>query len=188
MTPPLPGTTLSTPSGMPASAASSARRSTLREVWRAGLTTTLLPVARIGPSFQARHLDREIPRQDGADHAQRFAHDHRHVARAGGRDLLVYLVDRLGVPAEAMHRVGHVDRHAVGDRLAGVQAVQQRQFAEVLLEQVGEAAAGRACVRRASVWTRRPASKERRAAFTARSTSAAIARRRSAPAAGRWPG
>ena len=50
---PKPGTTLNTPGGRPASAASSAMRITLREVNRAGLSTTLLPPARAGPIFHA---------------------------------------------------------------------------------------------------------------------------------------
>jgi len=50
---PDPGTTLNTPLGTPASAASSARRIALKEVWRAGLRTRLLPAASAGPIFQA---------------------------------------------------------------------------------------------------------------------------------------
>ena len=53
MTPPGPVTTLSTPSGSPASAASSASRRALSGDCEAGLRTTLLPVARAAPSFQA---------------------------------------------------------------------------------------------------------------------------------------
>ena len=50
---PKPGTTLTTPSGMPASAISSASRSAVSGVCSAGLRTTQFPVARAGPSFQA---------------------------------------------------------------------------------------------------------------------------------------
>ena len=53
MIPPGPVTTLSTPSGKPASAASSASRRALNGDWLAGLRTTELPVARAAPSFQA---------------------------------------------------------------------------------------------------------------------------------------
>ena len=49
---PKPGTTFSTPSGIPASAASSATRSALSGDSSAGLTITELPAARAGPSFQ----------------------------------------------------------------------------------------------------------------------------------------
>ena len=50
---PRPGTTLSTPSGMPAAAASSAIRSVLSEVSSAGLMIRLLPLANAGAAFQA---------------------------------------------------------------------------------------------------------------------------------------
>ena len=53
ITAPGPVTTFSTPSGSPASAASSARRSALSGDCEAGLRTTLLPVASAAPSFQA---------------------------------------------------------------------------------------------------------------------------------------
>ena len=52
-TEPGPVTTFRTPSGRPASAPSSATRSSDSEVTWAGFITTALPVARIGPSFQA---------------------------------------------------------------------------------------------------------------------------------------
>ena len=49
---PKPGTTWSTPSGTPASAASSARRSAVSGDCSAGFSTTLFPVASAGPTFQ----------------------------------------------------------------------------------------------------------------------------------------
>ena len=50
---PKPGTTFTTPSGMPASAMSPARRSAVSGVCSAGLSTTQLPAASAGPSFHA---------------------------------------------------------------------------------------------------------------------------------------
>ena len=50
---PSPVTTLSTPSGMPASSASSPRRSAVSGVCSAGLSTIVLPAASAGASFQA---------------------------------------------------------------------------------------------------------------------------------------
>ncbi|MDT4877960.1 hypothetical protein FQZ97_1135200 [compost metagenome] len=50
---PRPVTMFTTPSGMPASCASSAKRRAEREVSSAGLTTTVQPTARAAPSFQA---------------------------------------------------------------------------------------------------------------------------------------
>ena len=48
---PKPGTTLSTPSGSPASIASSATRSAVSGDFSEGFSTTELPVASAGPSF-----------------------------------------------------------------------------------------------------------------------------------------
>ena len=52
ISPPEPESTLSTPAGR-ASAISSAKRSAESGVRAAGLSTTVLPVARAGPSFHA---------------------------------------------------------------------------------------------------------------------------------------
>ncbi|MDT4848904.1 hypothetical protein FQZ97_830100 [compost metagenome] len=49
---PSPGTTLKTPAGMPASAASSASRSAVNGDCSAGLRMTLLPAASAGATFQ----------------------------------------------------------------------------------------------------------------------------------------
>ena len=49
---PSPGTTLTTPAGMPTSAASSARRSAVRGVAGSGLSTAVQPAASAGASFQ----------------------------------------------------------------------------------------------------------------------------------------
>ena len=49
---PGPTTTFSTPSGSPASDASSAKRSAVSGVSSAGFSTTVLPAASAGPSFQ----------------------------------------------------------------------------------------------------------------------------------------
>ena len=61
---PGPVTTLRTPSGIPASAPSSAIRSRLSDVVEAGLMTIVLPVASAGPELPGRHLGRVVPRDD----------------------------------------------------------------------------------------------------------------------------
>ena len=48
---PNPGTTLKTPSGNPASTASSAMRNADRDEFSAGFTTMLFPIASAGPTF-----------------------------------------------------------------------------------------------------------------------------------------
>ena len=110
MTAPGPVTTLRTPSGSPASAASSARRSAVSGDWLAGLSTTELPVASAAPSFQARDDQRVVPRHDRGDDADRLAGDQRQRVGAGRADLAVGLVDRLGVPLEGRRRARDVDR------------------------------------------------------------------------------
>ena len=55
-TEPLPGRMLTTPSGMPASSASSPSRIAVSGVSSAGLSTTVLPQASAGPSFQEAML------------------------------------------------------------------------------------------------------------------------------------
>jgi hypothetical protein len=82
-----------------------------------------------------RHQQREIPRHDRADHAQWFAGDQAQLVLAGGRDLAVDLVQRLGRPREAADRRGQVDVARIVDRLAHVQGFQQGQLVGVLLDQ-----------------------------------------------------
>jgi hypothetical protein len=50
---PLPVTMFTTPGGNPASTTASAKRSTARGSWGAGFTTTVLPMARAGPTLPA---------------------------------------------------------------------------------------------------------------------------------------
>ena len=92
---PSPGTTFSTPGGSPATTASSATLSAVSGDFSDGLSTSELPLARIGPDLPGRHQQREIPRHDGADHPERLARDQRQRLARGGRDLVVHLVDRL---------------------------------------------------------------------------------------------
>ena len=58
---------------------------------------------------------------------------------AGRRDLVVDLVDRLGVPGDAVRGRRDVDLHRVRDRLAHVQRLEQRELLAVLADQLGEA-------------------------------------------------
>ena len=52
--------------------ASSARRSAVSGDFSDGLSTSELPAASTGPDLPRRHEQREIPRHDGADHADRL--------------------------------------------------------------------------------------------------------------------
>ena len=83
-TDPLPITTSSTPSGMPASSASSARRRAVSGVISAGLTTMVLPVARAGPDLPRGDGDGEVPRHDGGHHAEGLVEGHGPLRRPPG--------------------------------------------------------------------------------------------------------
>ena len=70
---PSPVMTLSTPSGIPASSASSPRRSAVSGVCSAGLSTIVQPAASAGADLPGRHQQREVPGDDLAADADRLA-------------------------------------------------------------------------------------------------------------------
>ena len=121
---------------MPASAPSSAIRSRLSEVGRRGLDHDRVAGRERGAQLPRRHLGRVVPRDDGADDADRLAGDRRDRALGRGRDLAVQLVDGLGVPPDAGRGLRHVEADGVGDRLAGVDGLDDPQLAAVGLDQV----------------------------------------------------
>ena len=86
-----------------------------------------------------RHQQGEVPGDHRAHHADRLADDQAEGVRTGRRDGVEDLVDRLREPAEGPDGIRDVDLAGVGDRLAALERVEQRQFLEVRLEQVGEA-------------------------------------------------
>ena len=92
-----------------------------------------------GAELPGRHLGRVVPRDDGADDADRLAGDRRDRALGRGRDLAVQLVDGLGVPPDAGRGLRHVEADGVGDRLAGVDGLDDPQLAPVGLDQLGPA-------------------------------------------------
>ena len=136
---PRPGTTLKTPSGMPASEASSARRIVLSEVSSAGLMTRLLPAASAGAAFQAAIMIGKFQGRTAPTTPIGSRMIMPSASRPGRRDRVVQLVDRLGVPAERLDRLGQVRLATVRDRLARLERVEQRQLLGVRLDQVGEA-------------------------------------------------
>ena len=58
---------------------------------------------------------------------------------AAGARLVVDLVDGLGVPFDRVDGLGNVDRLAVADRFAAVEALHHRQFAPVAGDQLAQA-------------------------------------------------
>ena len=63
---------MNTPSGSPASSASSPSRIAVSGVSSAGLSTTVLPAASAGREAPAGDRHREVPRHDDADDAERL--------------------------------------------------------------------------------------------------------------------
>ena len=153
---PKPGTTWSTPSGMPASEASSARRSADSGDCSAGFSTTLLPVASAGASFHEAIMQREVPGDNRPDDAERLAHDGDVGVVPGRRDLVVHLVDRLAVPRDAFRRERHVDVSGIADRLAHVDGLEQRQLFGVVRPSAPRSAGAPSCASSARDATRRP--------------------------------
>ena len=174
---PVPVTTLRTPAGMPASSASSATRSAVSEVSSAGLTHQRAAGGERRADLPGEHQEREVPGQHQPDDADRLADDERDVVVGGRRHLVVDLVDRLGVPAQALHGLGQVDGLAVEDGLAAVEALHHRELDEVRLDQVRQPQQRRLALGRVQLRPA-PSSKAARALATAASTS-------SAPQAGR---
>jgi hypothetical protein len=85
-----------------------------------------------------RDVEREVPRRDQPDDAERLAERHVDAARDGDR-LAVVLVDRARVEVE--HLRDHADLAArAADRLAGVARLDPRQLLVMLFDERREAA------------------------------------------------
>ena len=104
-------TTLTTPAGMSVfSATSRPSRVAFHGVSGAGLRTVVLPVARTWAELVEGDLEREVPRDDGADDARsapsttRAAAAHAEGLAVGQRALPRELVDHLGRPAQRRRR------------------------------------------------------------------------------------
>ena len=123
---PGPATTLSTPSGSPASSAIRSSSSAVSGVSSAGFSTTVLPAASAGATFHEAITSGKFQGDDQPDDAERLAEGH--VDAAGDRDRLPeQALRRAGVVAEALD--DHPDLAAgVADRLAGVARLERRQL------------------------------------------------------------
>ncbi|MNF94468.1 hypothetical protein D3C84_771800 [compost metagenome] len=88
--------------------------------------------------FPGQHQQREVPGQHAAHHPDGFTHDHgqRVTAHRGG--VVINLVDQLGVPAQRMNGVRHIDQLALADWLAAVETLKDRQFVAMPFEQIGK--------------------------------------------------
>ena len=133
---PGPVTTLRTPSGRPASAAELRDPQQAERRRRRGLDDDGVAGRERRAELPGRHLRRVVPGDHRADDAARLAGDRGDRALGRRRDLAVELVGRLGVPADAGGRLGHVQADRVGDRLAGVDRLDEAELARVRLDQV----------------------------------------------------
>ena len=107
-------------------------------VCSAGFSTTQLPAASAGASFQHRHQDREVPRDDLADHAQRLV-------IVVGDGVVIDLRQRAFLRAEASGEIAEmidgerdVGEGGLADRLAVVDGLDRGEHLEVLLHAVGD--------------------------------------------------
>ncbi len=110
----------------------------LMGVCSAGFSTTQLPAASAGASFQQRHQDREVPGNDLADDAQRL------VEVIGDR-VVIDLGDRAFLGAQAAGEVTevvdgerNVGGHRLADRLAVVERLDHRDQLEIALHAIGD--------------------------------------------------
>ena len=137
-TEPLPGSTVKTPSGMPASRASSPSRIAVSGVSSAGLRTTVLPAASAGREAPARDGHREVPRHDDRDDAEGLLEGEVDPSR--DRDLLPE--EPLGRGRVVGEDVADVARlpPRVADGVAGVLDLELGELLEVVVDDLAEAA------------------------------------------------
>ena len=132
-TEPLPTRTFSTPSGMPASSASSARRSGGEGSELGRLDHDRVAARERGAELPRCDVEREVPGDDQPDDAERLAERHVDAACDGNR-LAVVLVDGACVEVEDVR--DHPDFAArARDRLADVPRLDLRQLLAVLLDE-----------------------------------------------------
>ena len=107
-------------------------------VCSAGLRTTQLPAASAGASFQHGHQDREVPRNDLADDAERLMEviGDRVVVDLAERTFL--RADRAGEIAEMVDRQRDVGGGRLADRLAVVPGLGEREHLQIRLHPVGD--------------------------------------------------
>ena len=115
---PAPVTTLNTPGGRPARAASSASASAENGVSSAGLTTTVQPAASAGPILRAIIADGKVPGRDRGDDTDRLLeHEDAPVLRVARDHVAVDAPRLLGKPLD--EGCGVADLAAgLGERLA----------------------------------------------------------------------
>ena len=118
---------------MPASSASSASRMRAQRRQLGGLEDDGVAARERRPELPRGDVEREVPRHDQPDDAERLAEGHVDPARDRDR-LAVALVDRAGVEVEDVG--DHADLAArAADRLADVVRLDPRELLVVLLDE-----------------------------------------------------
>ena len=128
---------LSTPGGS-RSPISSAHSMIEAGVCSAGFSTTQLPAASAGASFQHGHQEREVPGNDLADDAERLVEVIGDGVVVDLGDAAFLGADRAGEIAEMVDGERHVGGRRLADRLAVVPGLGERQQVEILLHAVGD--------------------------------------------------
>ncbi len=84
--------------------------------------------------FPCRHQHREIPRHHRADNANGLTGDQRQSILGGRGDLVIDLVRAFRIPLQRLQHDIDVDEAALGDRLAHVDGLKNRQLIHVFLK------------------------------------------------------
>ena len=91
-----------------------------------------------GGGFPRGHVQWEVPWGNGANDAKGDATDQCQIAGTGGGNLVIDLVNGLGIPLEEMRGPRRVDGGGISDQLAHVEAVQQRHLFQIVPDQIGQ--------------------------------------------------
>ena len=144
---PEPPTMLTTPGGMPASSRSSPKRRMCSGSCGAGLTTTVLPIARAGAIFPARFTSGKLYGRDAGDDAYRLAHrdgpdqaTSRQCRRTHRRRRQRNRVGQhgvAGIATEAVECDGHLHRRGHPHGGTGLGLEQRNDLLAALDQQIG---------------------------------------------------
>ena len=171
---PKPWTICTTPSGMPASCSRSTNRCASSGVSSAGLRTTVLPQTSAGQSFHGGDRDREVPRRDRADDADRHPDAHHELVAELRRRRLADAGAGPRRPCSSSCRSLPGCRRRPRPSPSPSRGSSGRRARPCRARAAPRS--GRGCCRARAPGTSRQSSQAARAVATARSTSAAVER------------
>ena len=181
-----PGTTLNTPSGIPASTASSAIRMAVSGDFSEGLSTNELPAASTGPIFQAAMSSGKFHGTIAPTTPIGSRVINASVSRSRRRHLVIDLVDGFGIPTDAVRAAGNVDAQTVADGLAHVERLEQRQLLAMFADEIGETLATPSCACAGARFAQLPLRKAARAAANGAIDVLGVTRRDACKQLARW--